>query len=149
VLKAKVKVKLSLCVLTEHHAMKAYWGSGGIDARILDPALDGGEWSISCSGRYTARKRVPGTYWIGGWVGSRAGPTAVVRRNKEGGLSALIASVSCPCNFVPSVLHGLYLRRRNFLVTNGKKFSFSVNKTLNGFIGYWKKKESKAKSETE
>jgi len=26
----KVKVKLSLCfVLTEHHAMKAYWGSGG------------------------------------------------------------------------------------------------------------------------
>jgi len=25
-----VKVKLSLCFLTEHHAMKAYWGSGDI-----------------------------------------------------------------------------------------------------------------------
>jgi hypothetical protein len=31
----KVKVKLSLC-LTQHHAMKTYWGSGGIAPRILD-----------------------------------------------------------------------------------------------------------------
>jgi hypothetical protein len=30
----KVEVKLSLC-LTKHHAMKAYWGSGGIAPRIL------------------------------------------------------------------------------------------------------------------
>jgi hypothetical protein len=28
------KVKLSLC-LTKHHTMKTYWGSGGIDPRIL------------------------------------------------------------------------------------------------------------------
>jgi hypothetical protein len=35
--KVKVKVKLSLCFfLTKHHAMKAYWGSGGIAPRILD-----------------------------------------------------------------------------------------------------------------
>jgi hypothetical protein len=33
--KVKVKVKLSLC-LTKHHAMKTYWGSGGIAPRILD-----------------------------------------------------------------------------------------------------------------
>jgi len=32
--KVKVKVKLSLC-LTEHHAMKAYWGSGGITPLML------------------------------------------------------------------------------------------------------------------
>jgi hypothetical protein len=25
-LRVKAKVKLSLCFLTEHHAMKAYWG---------------------------------------------------------------------------------------------------------------------------
>jgi hypothetical protein len=25
-----VKVKLSLCFLTKHHAIKAYWGSGGV-----------------------------------------------------------------------------------------------------------------------
>jgi hypothetical protein len=31
----RVKVKLSLC-LTKHHAMKAYWGSGGIAPRFLD-----------------------------------------------------------------------------------------------------------------
>jgi hypothetical protein len=29
------KVKLSLC-LTKHHAMKTYWGSGGIAPFILD-----------------------------------------------------------------------------------------------------------------
>jgi hypothetical protein len=33
--KGKVKVKLSLC-LTKHHAMKTYWGSGGIALYILD-----------------------------------------------------------------------------------------------------------------
>jgi hypothetical protein len=32
----KVKLKLSLC-LTKHHAMKAYWGSGGIAPLILWP----------------------------------------------------------------------------------------------------------------
>jgi hypothetical protein len=32
--RVKVKLKLSLC-LTKHHAMKAYWGSGGITPRIL------------------------------------------------------------------------------------------------------------------
>jgi hypothetical protein len=31
----EVKVKLFLC-LTKHHAMKTYWGSGGITPRILD-----------------------------------------------------------------------------------------------------------------
>jgi hypothetical protein len=31
----KVKAKFSLC-LTEHHSMKAYWGSGCIAPRILD-----------------------------------------------------------------------------------------------------------------
>jgi hypothetical protein len=35
-IKVKVKVKLPLCFLTEHHAMKAYWGSGGIAPRILN-----------------------------------------------------------------------------------------------------------------
>jgi hypothetical protein len=33
----EVKVKLPLCFsLTEHHAMKAYWGCGGIASRIID-----------------------------------------------------------------------------------------------------------------
>jgi hypothetical protein len=34
--KGTIKVKLSLCFLTEHHALKAYWGSGGITPHILN-----------------------------------------------------------------------------------------------------------------
>jgi hypothetical protein len=31
------KIKLSVCYfLTDHHATKAYWGSGGIDPCVLD-----------------------------------------------------------------------------------------------------------------
>jgi hypothetical protein len=32
---SKVKVKLSLCFLTEHHVMKVCWGCGGIAPFIL------------------------------------------------------------------------------------------------------------------
>jgi hypothetical protein len=63
----KVNVKLSLC-LVKHNATKTYWGSGGIAPRILTSALEGGEWSASRRGRFTPRKRAPGTHWIGGWV---------------------------------------------------------------------------------
>jgi hypothetical protein len=66
-------VKLSLC-LTKHHAMKTYWGA------FLTSALDGGEWSASLPGLFTPRERVPGTHWIGGWVGPRAVLEAVVKR---------------------------------------------------------------------
>jgi hypothetical protein len=64
--------------LTEHHAMKAYWGSGGVP-RIFTSALDGGEWSASRPGRFIRRERAPGTHWIGGWVGRIAGPHPVVK----------------------------------------------------------------------
>jgi hypothetical protein len=68
----KVKVRLSLCFsLTEHHAIKAYWGSGGVPPRILHL---GTRWR--CVVSFTARplypqERTPGTHWIGGWVGPR------------------------------------------------------------------------------
>jgi hypothetical protein len=52
--------------------MKAYEGSGGID---------GGEWSASRASLFTPKERAPGTHWIGGWVGPRAGLDAVVKRN--------------------------------------------------------------------
>jgi hypothetical protein len=78
-LNVKVKVKLFLC-LTKHHAMKTYWGSGGIAARILTSALDGGELLASRSDRFTPRERAPGAHWIGGWVGPRAVLDAVAKR---------------------------------------------------------------------
>jgi hypothetical protein len=47
----QVKVKLSLCFfLTEHHAMKAYWGSGGMTPRILDLGT-GWRWVVSFTPR--------------------------------------------------------------------------------------------------
>jgi hypothetical protein len=72
----KVKVKVSLCFLTKHHAMKAYWGSEYIAPLILD----GGEWSASHPGRFILKERAPGTHWIGGWVDPRAILDTVVKR---------------------------------------------------------------------
>jgi len=58
--------------LTEHHAMKAYWGSGGT-SHILHLSI---KWirvvSFMPQPLYL-RERAPGIHWIGGWVGPRAG----------------------------------------------------------------------------
>jgi hypothetical protein len=66
--------------LTEHHAMKAYWGWRCSSIHSLTSALDGGEWSASRPCRFTPRERSPGTHWIGGWMGPRSGLDAVVKR---------------------------------------------------------------------
>jgi hypothetical protein len=53
--------------------MKAY---GGVDVYIhifLISTLVGGEWLASHLGSFTPREGVPGTHWIGDWVGPRAG----------------------------------------------------------------------------
>jgi hypothetical protein len=50
----------------------------------LTSALEGDEWSASRPGRFTPRERVPGTHWLGGWVGSRAVLDAVVKRKIPG-----------------------------------------------------------------
>jgi hypothetical protein len=43
-------------------------------------ALAVGEWSASRHGRFTPGEKVPGTHWIGGWVGPRAGLDDVEKR---------------------------------------------------------------------
>jgi hypothetical protein len=78
---AKVKGKIFPCVfLTEHHAMKVYWGVEVYLHAFLDSALDGGEWSVSITGRFTPSERVSVTHWIGSWVGPSAGLDTVVKR---------------------------------------------------------------------
>jgi hypothetical protein len=54
-----------------------------VDVQIhifLTSALVGGEWSASRPGRFTPGERAPGTHWIGGWVGPRAGLDDVEKR---------------------------------------------------------------------
>jgi hypothetical protein len=60
--------------------MEAYWGWRYSSTHSLTSALDGGEWSASCPGRFTPREGAPGTHWIGGWVGPRAVLDAMVKR---------------------------------------------------------------------
>jgi hypothetical protein len=60
--------------------MRAY---GGVDIWIhifLTSALVGGEWSASRPYRFIPGERGPGTQWIGGWVGPRAGLDDVEKR---------------------------------------------------------------------
>jgi hypothetical protein len=47
----------------------------------LTSALDEDEWSASRSGSFNPIERVPGTKFIGGWVGSTAGVDTVVMRS--------------------------------------------------------------------
>jgi hypothetical protein len=64
-IKRKTKVvPVLLFSLTEHHAMKAYWGMYVLLHAFLTSALDGSEWSASRSDRFVSRERPPGTHWI-------------------------------------------------------------------------------------
>jgi hypothetical protein len=51
------------------------WGSGGIAPSFLTSALAAGEWSAS-----PPEEIGPGTHWIEGWVGLRAGLDVVEKR---------------------------------------------------------------------
>jgi hypothetical protein len=73
-------VKLSLCFkrASRHENILGEWRYSSTHSSTS--ALDGGEWSASRPGRFTAGERAPGTHWIGGWVGPRAVLEAVVKR---------------------------------------------------------------------
>jgi hypothetical protein len=64
-------------MFSEHHAM-GEWRYSSMYS--LTSALDGGERPDSRPGRFAPRERAPGTHWIGGWVGPRAGLNTVVKR---------------------------------------------------------------------
>jgi hypothetical protein len=45
-------------------------------------ALDWGEWLAWGPGRFTPGERAPGTHYMWGWVGSRAGQTVATAGNQ-------------------------------------------------------------------
>jgi hypothetical protein len=55
-------------------------GSGGNAPTFLTSALDGGEWSDSCLGRFIPKERATGTHYIGDWVSRRAGLDVMEKR---------------------------------------------------------------------
>jgi hypothetical protein len=65
------------------HAMEALGRTG--NTAPTPPALEGGEWSASCPGRFTPRERTLGTHCKGSWMGPRAG----WRRGQR--------KILCPC----------------------------------------------------
>jgi len=68
---------------TEHHAMKTYWGSGGIAPCVLDLGTRW-RWVVSFTPRPLYPKgRNPDTHWTGGWVGPIAGTDAEAKRKKS------------------------------------------------------------------
>jgi hypothetical protein len=75
----RINVKLYLCS-NRHHAIKTCLGSGGIAPCILNL---GARWMwvvIFTLTRLTAGENTLSTNWIGGWVGTRTGLDAVVKR---------------------------------------------------------------------
>jgi hypothetical protein len=56
----------------DHHTMKAYFWSRSVSVCVfLTLALDGGEWSASCTIHFISRERtlsVLSTHYIGGWL---------------------------------------------------------------------------------
>jgi hypothetical protein len=66
--------------LTQHYVMKAYWEVEAWIHSFFDLGTDGGKWSASRSDHFTSREKVPGIHWIGGCVGPRTVPDAVVKR---------------------------------------------------------------------
>jgi hypothetical protein len=68
--------------LIRHHAMRTYWGNGGIAPRILNLGTRW-KWVVSFMPRpHYPRRKSPVIHWIGGWVGPRAGLGAVAKREK-------------------------------------------------------------------
>jgi len=73
------KVNFFLCLITRHAMMTHGWVTVYLHA-FLTSALDRCEWSASGASRFIRRERTPGTNWIGGFVGPRAGLHVVANR---------------------------------------------------------------------
>jgi hypothetical protein len=65
ILPTTTEVNLPLRLTNKAPRNEYVWGSGGVNPPLLISALDGDVWSASRPGRFTLRKIVRGTHWIG------------------------------------------------------------------------------------
>jgi hypothetical protein len=65
--------------LIKHDVTKTY-GDGDTAPRVLILAIDGVHRSVSNPGALSPKEIAPGTHWVGGCVGPRAGLDAVKKR---------------------------------------------------------------------
>lgn len=99
------------------------WGSGGITPSFFTLALDGGEWSTSCPGCFTAKERAPGVQWTVGWVEPTASLDNVEYR-----------TISCPCQELkPS--HPVHHYTELYAIIYQWKWSFVTLCTLQNWSG--------------
>jgi hypothetical protein len=67
-----------------NYAMKAY---GEVEVYPHASLI----WTLDGARRFAPRKRAPGTHWIGGWVGPRAGLDVVGKRKISVGFEVFTA----------------------------------------------------------
>jgi hypothetical protein len=72
----------------KHHAMKTYWGSGGISLRVLNLALDGGEFQFHSPATLSQGKEPLVSIDYKAGMGPADGLDAVATRK---------VSLLCPC----------------------------------------------------
>jgi hypothetical protein len=104
-----LNVKLSL-YWTKYHDMKTY---EAVEVQLhvfLTSALDGGEWSTSRPGCFTAGEIDPSSHWIGGWVGPKVGLDRLQKRHESLHCSCWESNVGHPACSLVTILTELLHR---------------------------------------
>jgi len=55
---------ITVFLISQHHTMKTCWIKGERLDAFLTSTLDGGEWSVSCFGRFIPRERSACTRYV-------------------------------------------------------------------------------------
>jgi hypothetical protein len=121
---------------------------GYIDSQFfLASALVGGQWSDSRPGRFTPEERDPGTNWIEGWVGPRAGmdnmekrkfltlPVLELRLLGRSARSQSLYRLSYSGSHIRCIEP--YIKKKHYKVFIEANFNHSFTKRLAEYIRIW------------
>jgi hypothetical protein len=109
-------VKLSLCLINYASRHEDLWGSVGIAPPLLTPALYGANGQLHVPAALPLKERASVIYWVGGWLGFRAGMDAMEKKK-----------ISCPCReSIPDhPAHSLSLYRLSYPGFGSQKYALS------------------------